>query len=200
MHTLDTNALHIRHRLPATVTTGIWGIPWGPLGRCCERRSVSLGRNSIAPTTRSATLPAVIDLLAHRLLVLGGIALLGAMLAAAVVEQRSGDDGAAVRASASAPASWNTAFAGSRGQTGDAQRTTCGQVLAAQALGVTHPVLPCGAKIVLRNGENLVLSEIIDNTLVEPGRQLEVTEALARVLDLEGTAEIEWRFATEVTG
>ena len=142
----------------------------------------------------------MIDLLAHRLLVLGGIALLGAVLAAAVVEQRSEDDGAAARASASAPASWNTAFAGSRGQTGDAQRTTCGQVLAAQALGVTHPVLPCGAKIVLRNGENLVLSEIIDNTLVEPGRQLEVTEALARILDLEGTSEIEWRFATEVTG
>ncbi|CAN5347197.1 hypothetical protein BH20ACT13_BH20ACT13_14200 [soil metagenome] len=142
----------------------------------------------------------MIDLLAHRLLVLGGIALLGAVLAAAVVVQRSQEDGAAARGSGSAPASWNTAFAGSRGQTGDAQRTTCGQVLAAQALGVTHPVLPCGAKIVLRNGENLVLSEIIDNTLVEPGRQLEVTEALARLLDLEGTSEIEWRFATEVTG
>ena len=60
-------------------------------------------------------------------------------------------------------------------------------------------MLPCGAKIVLRNGENLVLSEIIDNRLVEPGRQLEVTAALARILDLEGTSEIEWRFATETT-
>ncbi len=139
------------------------------------------------------------DLLAHRLLVLGGVALLGAVLALAVVERRSQEDSASALASASAPASWNTAFAGSRGQTGDAQRTTCGQVLAAQALGVTHPVLPCGAKIVLRNGENLVLSEIIDNRLVEPGRQLEVTAALARILDLEGTSEIEWRFATETT-
>ena len=126
--------------------------------------------------------------------------MLGAVLAAAVVEQRAQDDGSTALAGASAPASWNTAFAGSRGQTGDAQRTTCGQVLSAQALGVTHPVLPCGAKIVLRKGENLVLSEIIDNTLVEPGRQLEVTEALAQILDLEGTSEIEWRFATEATG
>ena len=139
----------------------------------------------------------MLTLVAHRLLVLAGVALLGAVLALAVVERRSQDG---VSASASAPASWNTAFAGSRGQTGDAQRTTCGQVLAGQALGVTHPVLPCGAKIVLRNRENLVLSEIIDNTLVEPGRQLEVTEALARMLDLQGTAEIEWRFATEATG
>ncbi len=142
----------------------------------------------------------MLDLLAHRLLVLGGVALLGAVLALAAVERRSQEDDAAVLRSASAPASWNTAFAGSRGQTGDAQRTTCGQVLAAQALGVTHPVLPCGAKIVLRRGENLVLSEVIDNKLVEPGRQLEVTEALAGILGLDETAEIEWRFATEVTG
>ena len=44
------------------------------------------------------------------------------------------------------------------------------------------------------------MSEVIDNALVEPGRQLEVTEALARLLDLEETAEIEWRFATEAVG
>jgi hypothetical protein len=58
-------------------------------------------------------------------------------------------------------------------------------------------VLPCGAKLVLRNGDAQVLSEVIDNALVEPGRQLEVTEALAAMLDLEETAEIEWRFATD---
>ncbi|CAN5744033.1 hypothetical protein BH20ACT14_BH20ACT14_08400 [soil metagenome] len=140
------------------------------------------------------------DLFAHRLLVLGGVALLAALIALAVVERRSQEDGAATLANATVPASWNTAFAGSRGQTGDAQRTTCGQVLSAAALGVTHPVLPCGAKIVLRKGETLVLSEIVDNALVEPGRQLEVTEALARILRLKGTSEIEWRFATEATG
>ena len=142
----------------------------------------------------------MIDLFAHRLLVLGGVALLACVIALAAVEQRSHEDGAQALVTATAPASWNAAFAGSRGQTGDAQRTTCGQVLAATALGVTHPVLPCGAKIVLRNGDKLVLSEIVDNALVEPGRQLEVTEALARILGLKGTSEIEWRFATESTG
>ena len=126
--------------------------------------------------------------------------MLAALIALAVVERRAQEDGAAALASATAPANWNTAFAGSRGQTGDAQRTTCGQVLSAAALGVTHPVLPCGARIVLRKGETLVLSEIVDNALVEPGRQLEVTEALARILRLKGTSEIEWRFATEATG
>jgi hypothetical protein len=44
-----------------------------------------------------------------------------------------------------------------------------------------------------------VLTEVIDNALVEAGRQLEVTEALGRMLDLDRTAEIEWRFASEAS-
>ncbi len=132
----------------------------------------------------------------QRLVLLGAVALLGAALALAAVERLS-DDSRAGLTSAVAPSGWNVAFAGSRGPTGDAQRTTCGQVLAPESLGITHPVLPCGAKLVLRRGDTQVLSEVIDNTLVESGRQLELTEALADELGLEATAEIEWRFATE---
>jgi len=137
------------------------------------------------------------DQLTQRLVVLGAVALLGVVLALAIIERRASDDGPSRLTSAAAPSGWNTAFAGSRGAVGDAQRTTCGQVLAAGSLGVTHPVLPCGAKVVLRRGDTQVLTEVIDNTLVEAGRQLEVTEELARMLELERTAEIEWRFATE---
>jgi hypothetical protein len=61
-------------------------------------------------------------------------------------------------------------------------------------------VLPCGTRIVLRHGGTQVLTEVIDNSFVEPGRQLEVTEALAALLGIEGTVEVEWRFATEETG
>ncbi len=131
---------------------------------------------------------------------LGAVALLGAVLALAVVERRAQDDGAAGLVGAAAPSGWNTAFAGSRGPSGDAQRTTCGQVLAPESLGATHPVLPCGAKVVLRRGDTQVLTEVIDNALVEPGRQIEVTEALGRLLRLDETVEIEWRFATEAGG
>jgi len=127
---------------------------------------------------------------------LAAIALLAAIAAMAIVAQRGTDAGAAALTSAPAPAGWNIAFAGSRGATGDAQRTTCGQVLTPQSLGVTHPVLPCGAKIILRSGNRQVLTEVIDNTLVEPGRQLEVTEALAKRLGIDGTVELQWRFAT----
>ncbi len=139
----------------------------------------------------------VTDSIPQRLVLLASVALLAAVSAVAVIEQRASDQGSAPLTSAPAPAGWNTAFAGSRGPTGDAQRTTCGQVLAPESLGVTHPVLPCGAKVVLRHGDTQVLTEVIDNALVERGRQLEVTEALAAILGLDGTVEIEWRFATD---
>jgi hypothetical protein len=136
----------------------------------------------------------------QRLVLLAAVALLAAVSAVAVIERRASDPGSVPLTSAPAPAGWNTAFAGSRGPTGDAERTTCGQVLAPESLGVTHPVLPCGAKVVLRYGDTQALTEVIDNALVEPGRQLEVTEALAGMLGLDGTVELEWRFAAEGGG
>ena len=157
-------------------------------------------RSPGAPTAASATLPDVTASFPQRLVLLAGIALVAAVSAMAIIEQRSSDSNAAALTSAPAPAGWNTAFAGSRGVTGDAQRTTCGQVLAPESLGVTHPVLPCGAKVVLRYGDKQVLTEVIDNALVEPGRQLEVTEALAAMLALDGTVELEWRFAADSGG
>jgi len=135
--------------------------------------------------------------LGQRLALLAAVALLATVGAVAIVEYRTGGEASASLTSAPAPAGWNTAFAGSRGPTGDAERTTCGQVLTPESLGVTHPVLPCGAKIVLRYGSTNVLTEVIDNSLREPGRQLEVTDKLAQILGIDGTVELQWRFATE---
>jgi len=137
--------------------------------------------------------------LAERLVLLAAVALLGGVVALAVGEQRA-ENATGGLTGAPAPGGWNQAFTGSRGAVGDAQRTSCGQILTAESLGVTHPVLPCGAKLVLRHGGALILSEVIDNALVEPGRQLEVTEQLAEMLGIDGTEAIEWRFATEAIG
>ena len=135
--------------------------------------------------------------LAQRLVLLSAVALLAAVAAMAIVSQRATNGNAAALTSAPAPAGWNIAFAGSRGKTGDAQRTTCGQVLTPESLGVTQPVLPCGAKVILRNREQAGAVEVIDNKLEEPGRQLEVTDKLASILGISGTVELQWRFATE---
>ena len=55
-------------------------------------------------------------------------------------------------------------------------------------------MLPCGAKIYIGYGGAEVLTEVIDTKLKEPGRQFELTEALAQ-LGVEGTQQIRWRFA-----
>jgi hypothetical protein len=91
---------------------------------------------------------------------------------------------------------WYTALAGSRGAARDAERTTCARILTGRSLGVSHPVLPCGAKIYISYGGAQVLTEVIDTKLKQPGRQFELTEALAQQLGIEGTQQIRWRFAT----
>jgi hypothetical protein len=91
---------------------------------------------------------------------------------------------------------WYTALAGSRGAPRDAERTTCALTLTGRSLGVSHPVLPCGAKIYISYSGAEVLTEVIDTKLKQPGRQFELTEALSQQLGIEGTQQIRWRFAT----
>ncbi len=124
------------------------------------------------------------------------------MIALAVVERRS-DDASATPAPVGAIApggGWYSALAASRGPAGDAERTSCGLILTGKSYGVTHPVLPCGAKLLLRFGGQTVLTEVIDNKLKSAGRQFELTERLANDLGLDGTQEIDWRFAARPSG
>ena len=90
---------------------------------------------------------------------------------------------------------WFDALAASRGQPGDAERTTCGLILTTSSLGISQPVLPCGAKVMLRFGGRTFYTEVIDNRLKGTGRQFEVTDPLAGLMGLDGTQRIEWRFA-----
>ena len=90
---------------------------------------------------------------------------------------------------------WYSALAGSRGAPRDAERTSCRRVLTNRSLGVTHPVLPCGAKVYIAYGGTEVLTEVIDSRLKRQGRQFELTEALAQRLGIDGTQQIRWRFA-----
>jgi hypothetical protein len=139
--------------------------------------------------------------LAQRLLGLAAVAFLGGVIALAVVERRGDNAGAtAAPTGAIAPGGgWYVALAASRGPAGDAERTSCGLILTDMSLGVTHPVLPCGAKLLLRFGGQTVLTEVIDNKLKSPGRQFELTDRLAVDLGLDGTQEVKWRFAAPPT-
>lgn len=124
------------------------------------------------------------------------MALLAGLVAVAVVERRGDSPVPAPQGATAAGGGWYDALAAPRPVGGDAERTVCGLILTARSLGVTHPVLPCGAKVLIRYGGETVLTEVIDNELVETGRQFELTPSLARLVGLDGTQEVEWRYAT----
>jgi hypothetical protein len=123
---------------------------------------------------------------------------LGGLFALVLVDAIAGEDTAlpAPSGAEAAGGGWYEALAGSRGPAGDAEKTTCGLVLTEASLGVTHPVLPCGAKLLLRFGGRVFFTEVIDNRLKNTGRQFEVTESFAQQLGLDGTQKVDWRFAT----
>jgi hypothetical protein len=137
---------------------------------------------------------------AERLAVVTALAFVAALTVLAVLKQTEEPAARTVARGAAAPSGgWYAALAASRGAAGDAERTSCGLVLTGASLGVTHPVLPCGAKLLLRFGGDTVLTEVIDNKLKGQGRQFELTEALARRLGLDGTQAVSWRFASSGT-
>jgi rare lipoprotein A (peptidoglycan hydrolase) len=74
-------------------------------------------------------------------------------------------------------------------------RTACGQSFTDELQGVAHPVLPCGVRLYIRFHGHEVLTQVIDRGPTVPGRDFDVTKALANRLDLHGPQTIQWRFA-----
>jgi hypothetical protein len=71
----------------------------------------------------------------------------------------------------------------------------CGVTIGPATQGVAHAVLPCGAKIYLRFGNKEVLTQVVDHGHMPPGRDFDVTQKLAKILGLQGTQTVQWRFA-----
>jgi hypothetical protein len=121
---------------------------------------------------------------------LAGVALLAAVVSLAITSPR--------RHHASAlppPVGSYTALAGSSGAVTFGKHTACGQVIGPRTEGVANPVLPCGVKIYISfNGKN-VLTQVIDVGPYVPGRQFDLTPALAERVGLTGVQRIRWSYA-----
>ena len=87
------------------------------------------------------------------------------------------------------------AEAGSAGPAAFGHHTACGGVLLATTYGIAHPTLPCGARIIVEYRGQRVLTQVVDRGPYEPGRQFDVTDALARKLGLEGVKPVHWSYA-----
>jgi rare lipoprotein A len=93
------------------------------------------------------------------------------------------------------PSGYYTSRAAPYGPTPGHTRTACGEALTATTLGIAHPVLPCGVKVYIRFRGKEVLTQVIDRGPNVPGRDFDITKALADRLGLHGTQTIQWRYA-----
>jgi hypothetical protein len=141
--------------------------------------------------------------LAQRTVVLAAVALLAvvAALAIAAVAGGSSSDESTPGSVPVPGTGWYRALAAPyRVDRGKRQETACGQRATGTTLGLAHPVLPCGAKIVVAYGDHRVLTQVIDRSTGIPGREFELTAGLAHLLDLQGVQLIRWRFAAPANG
>jgi hypothetical protein len=121
---------------------------------------------------------------------LAGVAILGVAIALAV-SNRHGH----TKAAASPAGQWYTAMAAPYTRT-KPKKGACGIVIGPKTPGVAHPVLPCGVKIYVEYHGREVLTQVIDHGHTAPGRVFDVTLPVARLLGLEGSQTIRWRFAS----
>jgi hypothetical protein len=64
-----------------------------------------------------------------------------------------------------------------------------------QIVGITHPVLPCGAKLVLELQGRQAQADVVEQGPVAEGQAFALSPALARQLGVAGEATVRWRFA-----
>jgi rare lipoprotein A len=128
--------------------------------------------------------------LAVREIALAGLALLAAAVALAVTAQTRDKTTTSPQ-----PEGSFVALAGSSGPAAFGRRTACGGVIHAETEGVAHPTLPCGVRIFITYRGMTVLTQVIDRGPYVPGRQFDVTDALARKLGLRNVQTIHWSYA-----
>ena len=128
--------------------------------------------------------------LAQREVALAGLALLAVAVSLAVTAQTR-------NASSNAPQREGSyvALAGSSGPAAFGRRTACGGVIHPDTIGLAHPTLPCGARVFITYGGKTVLAQVVDRGPYVPGRQFDLTDALARRLGLRGVQQIRWAYA-----
>jgi rare lipoprotein A (peptidoglycan hydrolase) len=128
---------------------------------------------------------------------LAGIALVAALAALALTRRESGHS-QSLPGAVAVPGTENGYYvtrAAPYGPTASHRRTACGQPFTTSTEGVAHPVLPCGVRLYIRFHGREVLTQVVDRGPNVPGREFDITKALANRLDLHGTQTIQWRFA-----
>jgi rare lipoprotein A (RlpA)-like double-psi beta-barrel protein len=128
--------------------------------------------------------------LVRRQVALAGVALVGALGAIALSQLGDESDAAAPPP---AVVEWETASVGVFQPT--AEPTTCGVTVTETTIGIAHPVLPCGAKILVEHEGRRTQADVIQRGPVATGQAFDLSPALAQALGISGEATVRWRFA-----
>ena len=121
-----------------------------------------------------------------------------AVIAAVALTHRSGGASSNLPGLVPVPGTKNgyrTGRAAPYSPSADQPRTACGQRFTTATEGIAHPVLPCGVRLYIRFHGKVVLTQVIDRGPNVPGRDFDITKALANKLGLHGTQTIQWGFA-----
>jgi hypothetical protein len=132
----------------------------------------------------------------QRALALGAAAILAGVAAFAIVEQRKPEPKKQVLPVA-VPAmggGWYEGSAAPKLSETTGSTTGCGYVLRKRTAGIAHPVLGCGTKLYLEFGSREVLTQVISRR-VPTGVQFAVTPRVAKLLGLQSTDIVRWRYA-----
>ncbi|HKB20321.1 MAG TPA: hypothetical protein VKC65_04840 [Gaiellaceae bacterium] len=73
--------------------------------------------------------------------------------------------------------------------------TACSVVLEQETMGISDPVLPCGAKIYVGYGDEDVLTQVIGTGPGPAGTRFGLTSALAESLGIERPVTVRWSYA-----
>ena len=134
--------------------------------------------------------------LLQRVVWLAAITLVVAVAALALARREAGGDDDTVPGAVPVPGiGYYTSRAAPYGPTANHTRTACGLPFTKDTLGVANSVLPCGVKLYIKFDGKEVLTQVVDRGPNVPGREFDITKALADRLDLHGTQKIKWRYA-----
>ena len=136
--------------------------------------------------------------LLERQVVLAGVALLAALAGLALA--RGGEpapgDVAVLPPSPPVAGRWYEAAVGTYGPGFYGRTTECDVKLTRATRGVAHPVLPCGARIVVAHRGRAAETRVIDKGPCGADQEFALTQALAAELGVTGVQIVRWRFSS----
>jgi rare lipoprotein A (peptidoglycan hydrolase) len=133
--------------------------------------------------------------LLERQVALGGIALLAALGSLALDRPPSEEQAAPERRPPPVAGRWYEAAVGVYGPGFFGRTTPCGVELTRRTRGIAHPVLPCGARIIVAHRGREVETRVVDRGPYGSEQEFALTQALAAQLSVNGVEIVRWRFS-----